>query len=173
MNRKPNIYGGGAQTNANGLKFEQTTSLDTALISAGYKIKNYKVYNDDKLVGLSLVKNRLYKYFLEPNGIDYHDYNSKRWLPDDAFLNYENSTLYIIEKKFQNVSGSVDEKLPNCHFKKQEYQKLVAPLGIDVEYIYIFSDWFKQAQYKDVLDYICQVNCYYFFNELPLEVLGL
>ena len=28
MARVPNRYGGGAQTNANGLLFEQTTSLD-------------------------------------------------------------------------------------------------------------------------------------------------
>lgn len=28
MARTPNIHGGGARTNANGLRFEQTTSLD-------------------------------------------------------------------------------------------------------------------------------------------------
>ena len=83
------------------------------------------------------------------------------------------STLYIIEKKFQNVAGSVDEKLPNCHFKKQEYQKLVSSLGITVEYIYVFSDWFKKEQYRDVLDYIEQIGCYYYYNKLPLESIGL
>lgn len=31
MPRTPNIHGGGARTNQNGLHFEQTTSLDDAL----------------------------------------------------------------------------------------------------------------------------------------------
>ncbi len=35
MPRKHNIFGGGSQTNSNGLKFERDTSLDEALISAG------------------------------------------------------------------------------------------------------------------------------------------
>lgn len=173
MSRKPNIFGGGAQTNANGLLFEQTTDLNDALRNAGYTVEGINVFMDNTLIGYSLSKHSFYKHYLEPNGIDYKTINSKKWLPDDAFLNLTNSTLYIIEKKFQNVAGSVDEKLPNCHFKKQEYQKLVSSLGISVEYIYVFSDWFKQAQYNDVLDYIQQVGCYYFYNNLPLENIGL
>ena len=38
MPRTPNIHGGGARTNQNGLHFEQTTSLDDALCNAGYTI---------------------------------------------------------------------------------------------------------------------------------------
>ena len=45
MARVPNRYGGGAQTNANGLLFEQTTSLDTALEDAGYEVVGHKVYD--------------------------------------------------------------------------------------------------------------------------------
>lgn len=39
---KPNKYGGGANTNKNGLHFEQMTSLNTALTEAGYYIIDYK-----------------------------------------------------------------------------------------------------------------------------------
>ena len=35
-----NIYGGGARTNANGLRFEQETSLEEALLNAGYSIND-------------------------------------------------------------------------------------------------------------------------------------
>ena len=35
MPKSPNTHGGGARTNLNGLHFEQTTSLDDALYSAG------------------------------------------------------------------------------------------------------------------------------------------
>ena len=120
MVKKPNIYGGGAQTNANGLLFEQTTDLNDALRNAGYDVHGVNVFKNGKLIGYSLSKHNFYQHYLVPNGIDYKTINSKKWLPDDAFLNIDNSTLYIIEKKFQNVAGSVDEKLPNCHFKKQE-----------------------------------------------------
>lgn len=38
MPRTPNTYGGGARTNANGLHFEQTTSLNEALANGGYRV---------------------------------------------------------------------------------------------------------------------------------------
>ena len=46
-------------------------------------------------------------------------------------------------------------------------------LNIDVEYVYILSDWFRNPGYKDVLDYIISVGCHYYFNYLPLKKLGL
>jgi len=75
--------------------------------------------------------------------------------------------------KFQKVAGSVDEKLQTCDFKKKQYTKLMAPLNIDVEYIYILSDWFKHSAYKDTLNYIISVGCHYYFGVLPLNKLGL
>lgn len=173
MARIPNRYGGGAQTNRNGLYFEQTTSLNEALLCAGYEVRNHVVYIDGYEIGMSVPQARIYSHFLEPHGIDYADYNSKAWRPDEAFINYENRTAYIIEKKFQNCPGSVDEKLPSCHFKKWEYEKLFEPLEYDVEFIYIFNDWFRNFKYRDTLEYIEQMGCYYFFNVIPLHILGL
>jgi len=71
------------------------------------------------------------------------------------------------------VAGSVDEKLQTCDFKKKQYKKLMSPLNIDVEYIYILSDWFRDPTYKDTLDYIISVGCHYYFKYLPLEKIGL
>lgn len=174
MARMHNIYGGGSQTNVNGLQFERDTSLDEALIEAGYIIKNDSVYDkDNNLIGLSIPKNSLYKNFLEKQKIDYKKYNSKKWLPDEAFLNFKTKTIYIIEKKYQQTSGSVDEKLPNCDFKKKEYEKLFRPLGIKVHYIYVFNNWFKHDIYRDVLEYIKSVGCEYYYNEIPFQCLGL
>ncbi len=173
MARLPNIHGGGAQTNANGLLFEQTTSLKKALENAGYNVYGVKVYNGNKLIGLSVPKNNIYSCFLEPNGIDYTYYNSKKWLPDECFIHLETKVAYIIEKKFQNCEGSVDEKLPGCHFKKIEYEKLFAPLNFQVEYLYVFNDWFLKDKYRDTLEYIEMTGCRFFFNEIPLDFLGL
>lgn len=173
MSKNPNRHGGGARTNANGLYFEQTTSLNDALNNAGYTVREYNVYYADNLIGKSVPKRSLYTQFLEKNGINYTAYNSKRWEPDEAFINLQNNTAYIIEKKFQNTSGSVDEKLPGCDFKKGEYCKLFYPIGFTVEYLYLFNDWFKCEKYSDVLEYIKQVGCHYFFNSIPLDFLGL
>lgn len=174
MTRPHNIYGGGNQTNLNGLEFERDTSLDEAFINKGYTIKDSCVYDkDNNIIGLSVPQNNLYKNFLEKEKIDYKKYNSKKWMPDEAFLNYKTKTIYIIEKKYQACPGSVDEKLPNCDFKKKEYEKLFNPLGIRVNYIYVFNDWFKQDVYADVLKYILDVGCEYYYNEIPFDALGL
>ena len=53
---------------------------------------------------------------------------SKKLLPDDCIFVIINNTLFIIECKFQQVAGSVDEKLQTCDFKKKQYQKLLAKL---------------------------------------------
>lgn len=173
MARTPNTHGGGAQTNKNGLYFEQTTSLDYALTNAGYIVKNYVVYSGENPIGMSVPQNHVYTNFLKPRGINYENYNSKAWRPDEAFINFDNQTAYIIEKKFQNCSGSVDEKLPSCHFKKWEYEKLFTPLGYRVEFIYIFNSWFTDPKYRDTLFYIKEMGCHYFYNEIPLPFLGL
>lgn len=173
MPRIPNSFGGGARTNANGLLFEQTTSLDAALEGAGYRVVFHDVYDGDRRIGLSVQKNSIYTHFLEPNGINYANYNSKRWLPDECFINLDDRVAYIIEKKFQNTEGSVDEKLPGCHFKKIEYEKLFSPLNFKVEYLYVFNNWFLQDKYRDTLEYIEMMGCRYFFNYIPLDFLGL
>ena len=81
--------------------------------------------------------------------------------------------MFIIEVKSQVVAGSVDEKLQTCDFKKKQYQKLLSKLNMEVEYVYILSDWFRDKRYKDVLDYIQSVRCQYYFNYIPLQKLGL
>ena len=85
----------------------------------------------------------------------------------------KNNTFYIIECKYQQVGGSVDEKLQTCDFKKKQYKRLLASLNFEVEYIYILNDWFKKPEYKDVLAYIHSVGCDYYFNYIPLQRLGL
>ena len=168
-----NIYGGGNNTNVNGMAFEKLTDLGKILISNNYKIIEKEVYKDNNLVGLLVQKNSFYKDFLAPRGVDYAQYNSKKWLPDECFVNLKNKTVYIVEKKYQQSSGSVDEKLPNCDFKKKEYRKLCSPINFDVEFLYVFNDWFKQSVYKDTLQYVKDVGCNYEYNSITLNNLGL
>jgi len=164
-------FGGG--NTITGLKFEKGRDILSILSNIkGYSIKGNVIFYLGKEVARSYRKYGLYK-FLESQGIDYKKIISKKLLPDEALYVIVNNTLFVIEMKYQEVTGSVDEKLQTCDFKKKQYKKLMAPLNIEVEYIYILSDWFRKPEYKDVLDYIISVGCQYYFQYLPLKKLGL
>lgn len=173
--KKPNTVGGGANTNRNGLEFEQGTDLAEAFIEHPlYKLNGDGIVErtTGREVGRMYGKNKLYKNLLEANGVNYKDIVSKKLLPDDALL--VDKTLFVIEKKYQASAGSVDEKLQTCDFKRKQYAKLLAPLGIAVEYYYVLnSAWFDKPSYRDVFDYIESVGCRHFFDIIPLEALGL
>lgn len=164
---------GGGKT-ITGLRFESRITLEKVLSAIpNYKVSNDKVYFKGQIVAEFYPKNKLYKNLLEPKGIDYSKIISKKLLPDEAILILKDNILFIIEIKFQEVAGSVDEKLQTCDFKNRQYNRLLAPLGIKVKYVYILNDWFKKPEYKDVLTYVDSVGCHYFFYELPLSFLGL
>lgn len=164
---------GGANTKT-GLIFEGQTDIKTFLnTQKGYKVSNTnEIFFEEKSVGYIFKKHALYN-FLAKRKIDWKDHLSKKLLPDDSIYVVVKNTLYIIECKFQKVAGSVDEKLQTCDFKKKQYKKLLSPLNIDVEYMYLLCDWFRKPCYKDVLDYIISVGCSYYFEYIPLEKLSL
>lgn len=167
MARIPNIYGGGAQTNVNGLGFERDTDL-LQLISAfeEFTVDDNKVYKNGSLVAEHFSKHGLYTGFLEPREVNYRNYISSKLLPDDAFI--VGNTCYIVEKKYQGIGGSVDEKLVTFEFKRQQYQKLFSPINITVEVCYLFNEWFQRPKYRDMLAFIENNGSRYFFvpNEL-------
>lgn len=163
---------GGGNT-ITGLNFEKERDILEILKKAkDYSVKGHIIYYRDKEVAHSYRKQGLYKLLAEKK-VDWRKLVSKRLFPDEALYVIANNTLFIIEMKFQKVAGSVDEKLQTCDFKKKQYRKLMASLNIDVEYIYILNDWFKNPAYKDTLDYVISVGCQYYFNYLPLQKLGL
>lgn len=165
--------GKGGGNTATGLIYEGKVDLATFLSKQkDYEIKGMDVCYKGKIVAKTFKKYQFYK-FLENNGINWEDYISCRLLPDNCIYVIIKNTLYIIEVKSQVVAGSVDEKLQTCDFKKKQYQKLLSKLNIEVEYVYILSDWFRDKRYKDVLDYIHSVRCQYYFNYIPLHKLGL
>lgn len=174
MSRKPNTVGGGSKTNINGLSFEgRTNLLESFKQSPNFNVvENMVIYNNE-LVGEYFEKHNFYKLFLIKNKINWKTINSKKYLPDAVFYNHKNETVYIIEKKYQAGSGSVDEKLQTCDFKKLVYSKLIEPLGLKIEYYYLLNDWFNKPEYADVFTYIKKVNCKYFINFIPLNELGL
>ena len=66
MPRQANRFGGGANTNRNGLHFEQTTSLNPALQNAGFIIDNhFEVYDRNQLLGYSINQDEFSTIFFE------------------------------------------------------------------------------------------------------------
>jgi hypothetical protein len=168
------IKGGkGGGNTLTGLNFEKKRDILQLLSrTPGYRVKGTQIFYKSTQVAWSYRKNALYEY-LDSRRVNYKKILSKKLLPDEALYVIVNNTLFIIELKFQHVAGSVDEKLQTCDFKRKQYSKLMAPLNIEVEYIYILSDWFMKPEYKDVLDYVISVGCQYYFKYLPLQKLGL
>jgi len=168
--KKGGIGGGNTIT---GLIYEGEVDLSTYLAKQkDYDIDGTNVLYKGKVIAYIFKKHEFY-YFLEKNNIDWKQLISSKLLPDNCIYVIVNNTLFIIEVKNQNVAGSVDEKLQTCDFKRKQYKKLLSQLNIEVEYIYILSKWFKNPKYKDVLDYIINVNCQYYFDYIPLQKLGL
>jgi peptidase E len=130
--RTGGIGGGNTRT---GLNLENERDLLTAISHApGYRVVGPVIYYNDVEVARSYRKHALYVMLLE-RGVDYRNHLSKKLLPDDAIYVTVNNTMFIIELKFQNIAGSVDEKLQTCDFKKKQYRKLLALLNFEVEYI--------------------------------------
>lgn len=84
----------------------------------GYRVAGDKVFYQDELVARIFKKHDFYKIFLKELETDWTKIISKQLLPDDSIFVIIKNTLYIIECKFQQVAGSVDEKLQTCDFKK-------------------------------------------------------
>lgn len=169
--KKGGIGGGNTKT---GLNFEGQIDFITFIAKQkNYSVSGTNILYKGKEVAMSFKKHGFYEY-LQKNGIEYKEFISKKLLPDDAIYVITNNTIFILEIKFQEVAGSTDEKLQTCDFKIRQYRKLLSQLNIEVEYIYILSDWFRKPAYKDVLDYILSIKgCSYYFDYLPLHKIGL
>ena len=171
--------GGGNTTT--GLRFEQRTDIRQIFENIeGYSIiestnrTGYEIWFNHEKLAYCFKKRELYRFLeQEPYCVNWQEHFSKRLEPDNALFVIVRDTLFIIEIKFQQVSGSVDEKLQTCDFKRKQYSKLVRDLGWRVEYVYVLNDWFRDPVYRDTLDYIHSMNCHYLFNEVPLAWLGL
>lgn len=137
---------GGGNTKA-GLVFEGKTDLATFLNEQpGYRVIDGVVFYNEEKVARIFKKHSFYRY-LKEIGVEWEKIISKKLLPDDSIYVIINNTLFIIECKYQQVEGSVDEKLQTCDFKRKQYQKLMAQVNVEVEYIYLLSEWFKKPKY--------------------------
>ena len=164
---------GGANTNKNGLRFEQKTDLENIINKQqDYKVVDGKVYYKDSFVAEVFKKHKLYD-FLGRYGVDWKERISRKLLPDNCLFVPRKRTIFIFESKYQETDGSTDEKLQTCDFKLRQYKKLFKGTHIKVKFLYVLSDYYKKDIYKDVLEYIQFRKCEYYYEYVNLDDLYL
>jgi hypothetical protein len=154
---------GGANTNKSGKSFEQKTENETRLLQSGFVKRT--IVEKSKATG---------NYYLEKRESETSSvvYLSQTALPlyfktffsiemfrepDEAYLfqNGDRYTLKILEKKNQNVSGSVDTKLMAGNTFILEYKECLGDaFDFDVQYAFCISDFLKKNHMRDSKKYV-------------------
>ena len=162
---------GGANTNLYGKKFEDKTNNQERLVEIGYVKNSYakkqKKANDyylsktfeDKTV-VFVLQNGLKTYMKYKYNIDMFR------CPDEAYIiEYASGRkiIKILEKKEQNVEGSVETKLWSGPSLKREYE-LVLDGKFEVYYGFCVSEFLKKKL-------ISNDNKYTIFKENNIDVL--
>lgn len=151
---------GGSTTNHNGIAFETKTDNEHRLLSNGFVRKNIPGKEKTKY-GFYLEKVDATKtiHFVTQNGLKYymeHFYKKKMCRePDEAYIIIDhmtkNTTVKILEKKNQNVSGSKDNDLClGLHFKFVEYPSCLGD-NFKVEYAFCLSTFHKKHYNSDII----------------------
>jgi hypothetical protein len=84
--------------------------------------------------------------------------------PDECYINFSAKTLFILEKKFQECSGSVCEKIQTAPAKIDNYSDLFPEYKI--VYFYCLCDWFKD-NCKAELKYLKKTGVPVFWGSSP------
>lgn len=97
-----------------------------------------------------------------------------KWLQPDVFVvNFGTQKAFVIEKKQQTQTGSVDEKLVTCDFKQVYYETVCNPLGLEVLLFWQLSEWFghEKNAYSFVFDYMQKKGSHIVINpRFPVDV---
>lgn len=146
---------GGANTNANGKKFEEKTNNQPRLLDRGYikysfskkpksmhdfyLSKTFQKEEGEETKIIFVLQNGFKIYMKQKYNIDIFR------CPDEAYIiEYNNKIIIkILEKKNQNVEGSVETKLWSGPSLKREYE-LVLGNNFEIQYGYCVSDFLKK-----------------------------
>lgn len=163
---------GGARTNENGLAFERKTSLTKAFTNAGYCVqKDGRVILESGNELQIVSGNKFIPFVVELLKLDLTKIDLSHYLkPDGALVNHTTKTIFIIEKKYQQVSGSVDEKIQTGPYKRHWYRTLVENTDYEIEFLYVLNSWFKQDKYKTPIDWLRSAGIGVHFEKLDLEL---
>lgn len=154
---------GGPDTNKNGLSYESFTDLDNRItIQQENKYSSLIRFNDNSKLFIKTKQSNLFKCmkeYMDETVLSAHGCKN----PDECYIDQdpEEPTIFIIEKKFQQCSGSVCEKIQTPDFKLWQYKRTFPSYRI--VYIYCLSDWFKH-NCKAEIEYLMYKNIPYFWG---------
>jgi len=161
---------GGANTNLNGLSFENkfyklfSNNINKKIIKYGYT--QISINNTE----LIYCKKSQFRNYMNSRYLT--DYNipvlSGCKNPDCVIIDIENKKIYIIEIKYQNSNGSTLEKIQTACMKQENYNERYP--NYNIEYIYCFSEWFKNNCYAE-LHYLKKKNIKYYFIDSDMSKL--
>jgi len=141
-NQNKGTGAGGSNTNKNGIPYERITELDDKItIIKKNKYSDIVKFNgSEKSFTKTQQANFLKCMDDKINPTIKKAHGCKR--PDECYIDEECKNIFIIEKKFQQRSGSVCEKIQTPGFKLWQYSRLFPDYTII--YVYCLSDWFKK-----------------------------
>lgn len=152
---------GGTKTNKNGLSYEKMTNLDDKItILETNKFSRKIIFNGNTKIFIKIEKSNLFKYmkdYIDKNIIKAHGCKK----PDECYIDLDTKHIFIIEKKFQQCSGSVCEKIQTPCFKLWQYKRTFPTFNI--VYIYCLSEWFKKNCEAEI-EYLEYMNIPYFWG---------
>jgi hypothetical protein len=150
---------GGANTNLNGKTFEEKTSNESRLLATGFERKQIpgrtgpNDYYFEKVLDAALEQSIVYCKQGALKAYFAHFFATKlERCPDEAYIlrTGESYTLKILEKKNQNVAGSVEEKLLTGDAIRFEYQCCLGE-RFKVAYAFCLSTFLKDRYCSDAL----------------------
>ena len=140
---------GGANTNKTGKKFEEKTSNRERLLEMGF-IENIRQKGNPRFVYFNKRTEEYNIVFVEQGDFKKymkHNYNIDLFRnPDEAYIieyNDGRKVIKILEKKAQNVDGSVETKLWSGPSLKREYEIVLEEL-FEVEYCFCVSEFLQK-----------------------------
>lgn len=152
---------GGSNTNKNGLSYEELTDLDDRItIQEKSKYSTKIIFDDDKKCFIKTKQSNLFKCMKDEININIEKAHGCK-NPDECYIDKGLKNMFIIEKKFQQCSGSVCEKIQTPDFKLWQYSRTFPDYNII--YIYCLSDWFKKNCIAE-LEYLDFKNILYFWG---------
>jgi hypothetical protein len=178
---------GGANTAKSGSDFEDVLYAELARdlelngfkevdILRGPTSAKYVRYSHSQRGELEVFfKASVHKLFFEPRGIKSSNFFSARLEPDTAIYSSKTKTLTIIEKKQQNTTGSVAEKLQTCDYKMHYYTTLCNEIDVKVDLIWQLGPYFEKQQsgLRSVFEYMNSKGSRYYFGHVPVTELRI
>ena len=153
---------GGSNTNKNGLPYEELTDLNDRLtIIKKNKFCDIIKFNGNEKLFSKTKQANLFKYMKDEINKNIEKAHGCK-NPDECYIDEESKNMFIIEKKFQQTSGSVCEKIQGAPFKREHYSRTFP--NYNIIYIYCFSEWFKKNCIAE-LEYLDFKNIPYFCGD--------